>query len=67
MPNSPLSLLVLLGPLFLLGFAAGGLRAVAQRPDLAPRRRRALQAAWVLVLLVSAPVWLFLATALRLW
>jgi hypothetical protein len=60
-------LVALLGPLLLLGFAAGALRAYAQRPDVTPRRRRALQAAWVLALLVGAPLWLFLAAALRLW
>lgn len=60
-------LLVVLGPLLLLGFAAGALRAWAQRADLAPRRRRALQAAWVLALLVGGPLWLFLAATLRLW
>ena len=67
MPRSPASLLLLLLPLLALGFAAGALRAVAAREDLPPRRRRALQAAWVLTLLVGAPVWLFLAAALRLW
>ena len=58
---------LLLGPLLLLGFAAGALRAAALRPDLPARRRRALQASWVLLLLVGAPLWLFLAVALRLW
>ncbi len=67
MPHSPASLLSVLLPLLLLGFAAGALRALAARDGLSPRRRRALQAAWVLALLVGAPVWLFLAAALRLW
>ncbi len=58
---------VLLGPLLLLGFAAGIVRALAQRPGLEPRRRRRLQAAWVLLLLVGAPVWLVLAAVLRIW
>jgi hypothetical protein len=56
-----------LGPLLLVGFAAGVVRALAQRPDLAPGRRRRLQLAWVLMLLVGAPVWLVLATVLRIW
>jgi hypothetical protein len=67
MARSLPSLLLLFFPLLVLGFAAGALRAVAARPDLPPRRRRLLQAAWVLTLLVGAPLWLFLATALRLW
>ena len=61
------SLLVLLVPLFVIGFGAGALRALAGRPDLPARRRRALQAAWVLALLVGAPIWLVLASVLRLW
>ena len=65
--SSPASLLLVLAPLLVLGFAAGALRALAARPDLPPRRRRALQAAWVLTLLVGAPVWLLLAAALRWW
>jgi hypothetical protein len=67
MPKSLPSLLLLLGPLFVLGFGAGALRALAGRPDLPERRRRALQAAWVLALLVGTPVWLVLAAALKLW
>jgi hypothetical protein len=61
------TLLVLLGPLLLLGFAAGALRAAALRPGLPPRRHRALQAGWVLLLLAGAPLWLILAAALRIW
>jgi hypothetical protein len=60
-------LLALLAPLLLLGFAAGAVRALALRPGVAPRRRRAFQALWVLLLLVGAPLWLVLAAALRLW
>ena len=67
MARSPTSILLVLGPLLVLGFLAGALRALAQRPDVAPRRRRALAAAWVLLLLVGAPLWLFAAAALRLW
>jgi hypothetical protein len=58
---------LLLGPLLLLGFAAGVVRALAQRPGLAPASRRRLQLAWVLVLLVGAPLWLVLAAVLRIW
>jgi hypothetical protein len=60
-------LAALLGPLLVLGFAAGAIRALALRPALPPRRRRALQALWVSVLLVGAPLWLVLAALLRLW
>ncbi len=60
-------LLLLLGPLVALGFGAGVLRALALRPGAAPRRRRGLQAAWVLLLLAGAPLWLVLAAALRIW
>jgi hypothetical protein len=60
-------LVLLLAPLLAVGFAAGAIRALAQRPGVPPRRRRALQAAWVLVLLAGAPLWLVLAAALRLW
>jgi hypothetical protein len=61
------TLLLLLAPLIAVGFAAGAIRALALRPGLPPRRRRALQAAWILVLLAGAPLWLVLAAALRLW
>ncbi len=63
----PRNLALLLGPLLVLGFAAGVVRAVAQKPGLAPPRRRRLQVAWVLLLLVGAPVWLVLAAVLRVW
>jgi len=63
-PRSLPSLLALVGPLFLLGFTAGALRAYAMRPGLPDRRRRALHAAWVLMLLAGAPLWLILAAAL---
>ena len=67
MPRSIASLAALLGPLFLVGLAAGVLRALGHRPDLTPRRRRALSAGWVLLLLVGVPLWLVLAAVLRLW
>jgi hypothetical protein len=57
----------LFGPLLLLGFAAGILRALALRPGVDAVRRRRLQAAWVLLLLAGAPAWLVLAAVLRLW
>lgn len=60
-------LAALLGPLLVLGLAAGGIRALALRPGLPPRRRRTLQALWVALLLFGAPLWLVLAAALRLW
>ncbi len=63
--RTPLQLAVLLAPLFALGFGAGALRAYARREGLPERRRRALSAAWVLLLLVGAPLWLFLAAVLR--
>jgi hypothetical protein len=52
-------------PLLLVGFAAGGLRALAQRAQ-APASRRLLQFSWIALLLFGAPLWLFLATALKL-
>ena len=58
---------LLYGPLLLLGFAAGIVRALARRPDLPTPRRRRLQVAWVLLLLVGAPLWLVLAAVLRIW
>jgi hypothetical protein len=59
---------LLLGvPLLLLGAASGALRVLAQNPALPPRRRRALQAVWVLILLVGVPLWLVVAAVLRLW
>ncbi len=59
---------LLLGlPLLLLGAASGALRVLSRNPTLPPRRRRALQAAWVLVLLAGVPLWLVVAAVLRLW
>jgi hypothetical protein len=64
-PGRDLSSLALLyGPLALLGFAAGALRAVARRPGLAVRRRRTLQAAWVVLLLAGVPAWIVVAIAI---
>lgn len=67
MSRSPATLALLAGPLFLLGFGAGALRAWARRAGLSARRRRALSAAWVLLLLAGAPLWLVLAAVLGLW
>jgi hypothetical protein len=63
----PVPVALLFGPLLVLGFAAGVLRALARRTGVEPRRRRALQAAWVLLLLVGGPLWLVLAAVLRIW
>jgi hypothetical protein len=59
-----LSLRVLL-PLLLVGFAAGALRAAAMRVR-GTAARRLLTFGWVALLLVGAPLWLFLAATLRL-
>jgi hypothetical protein len=67
MPRSPAALAAFIGPLFLIGLGAGVLRAQAQRPEVSPRRRRVLSAAWVLALLAGVPLWLVLAAVLRLW
>jgi hypothetical protein len=61
------ALLLLGAPLLLIGAAAGAMRALARHPALEPRRRRALQAGWVLLLLGGVPLWLILAAALRIW
>jgi hypothetical protein len=66
-PRTPASLLLFFAPLLAIGFAAGALRALSRSPALPPRRRRALQASWVLLLLAGTPLWLLLAAALRLW
>ncbi len=63
----PTALVLLGAPLLLIGAASGALRVLAHREALAPARRRALQAAWVLLLLVGVPLWLVLAAALRIW
>ena len=59
--------LLLGAPLLILGAASGAVRVLARNPALAPRRRRALQATWVLLLLVGVPLWLVLSAVLRLW
>ncbi len=50
-------------PLFLIGVAAG-LVHLAGRRSADPRRRRLLDALWILLLLAGAPLWLFVAAAL---
>jgi hypothetical protein len=54
-------------PLLLLGAVAGALRILARNPALPLGRRRALQAAWVLILLAGVPLWLVVAAVLRIW
>jgi hypothetical protein len=66
-PVDPARLALLLAPLFLVGAAAGVLRGLALREPPGARRGRTLGAAWVLLLLVGAPLWLVLATVLGLW
>jgi hypothetical protein len=61
------TLLLLAAPLLLIGAASGALRVLARQPGAEPRRRRALQAGWILLLLVGVPLWLVLAAALRVW
>jgi hypothetical protein len=56
----------LLGPLALLAFAAGALRALGLRQE-DPRRRRLLQFAWVALLFAGAPLWLFAGATLGLF
>ncbi len=58
---------LLLGPLLVLGFVAGAMRAVARRPGVAPRWRRTLEIGWVLLLLFGAPLWLVFAVVLGVW
>ncbi len=59
------SWLLLLGPLALLGFTAGAVRALSLRAPAGAPRRRGLTAAWILLLLVGVPAWLLVAAALR--
>jgi hypothetical protein len=61
------SLVALLAPILVLGFVAGALRAVALRSEAPSRRRRTLQATWVLLLLAGVPLWLVLAAVLGIW
>lgn len=67
MPSDPLRLALLLGPLLVIGAAAGVLRGLSLRAEPGSRRRRTLAAAWVLVLLAAAPLWLILAAVLGVW
>jgi hypothetical protein len=60
------NLVALLAPVAVIGFGAGVLRALAQRTA-AARRRRALQASWVLLLLAGVPLWLVAAALLGIW
>jgi hypothetical protein len=63
----PSKVALLLGPLLVLGFVAGVLRALAQRPSLSPPVRRRLEVGWVLLLLLGAPIWLVLAVVIGVW
>jgi hypothetical protein len=65
--STALRLLLLAAPLFVMGFGAGALRALAQRQPPGTPRRRVTGIAWVLLLLVGAPTWLIAAAVLRLW
>lgn len=58
-------LLWLVVPLFLIGSAAGGLRALSLR-QADPRRRRLYQALWVALLLAGTPLWILAAVTLGL-
>ena len=50
-------------PLFLIGVTAGLVHLLGRRSvDL--RRRRLFDILWILILLVGAPLWLFVAAAL---
>ena len=50
-------------PLLLLGATAGFVQVLGRR-SADPRRRRLYDIIWILILLVGAPVWLFVAAAL---
>ncbi len=50
-------------PLLLLGAAAGAVQALGRR-SASPARRRLWQIVWILLLLVGAPAYLFLAATL---
>lgn len=63
----PSKLALLLGPLLVLGFVAGVVRALAQRPGLSSPLRRRLEVGWVLLLLLGAPIWLVLAVVIGVW
>jgi hypothetical protein len=63
---TPGELVALYAPVLLIAFAAGGVRVYARRTELPEKRRRFLQALWVALLLVGIPLWLVLATVLRL-
>ncbi len=54
-------LVVLYGPLVLLGFSAGALWALSHRPGLSPRARRVFLVLWIVTLLAGAPLWLLFA------
>jgi hypothetical protein len=51
--------------MLVIGFAAGALRAAGLRAR-EPRTRKLLAFAWVALLLVGGPLWLFFAAAMGL-
>jgi len=63
-PPSLAAIALLYAPLLALGIAAGAIRALALRPGQQERRRRALSALWVVLLLAGAPTWIVIATAI---
>jgi hypothetical protein len=52
-------------PMLVIGFAAGALRAAGLRAT-EPRTKKLLAFAWIALLLVGAPLWLFFAAAIGL-
>lgn len=59
-------MLVLYGPLVVLGVAAGVLRAFAGRPGVPVRRKRLMTIGWILLVVMGAPLWVFLHATLKL-
>ena len=65
MTGSAGHLLALYGPLAVIGFVAAVLRAWSLRAA-DPKRKRLFNAAWILLILVGGPIWIFLAATLGL-
>ncbi len=61
------NLALLLGPLLVIGFLAGVVRALANRPGVPDVRRKRLEAVWILMLFVGAPIWLVFAVVIGVW
>lgn len=66
MDRTPLQWAALYGPLLLIGLASGALRALSLRPGLEPARRRRFTVAWIVLLLLGTPLWLFTAATMGL-